>query len=499
MNPELNKKKEDSDVKQQHSRSPSRDSSLKNAPLLQRTTSLEEVVENLKKSDIESATLSTRDFTVNQTLQSVKPTSEVGGINFAPFMDIASSFWSKKFEEKAQELQKQVPARPSFLNVGSIDNFNLRLFQNFPSGLKFKNPKSMGSGSHSQPLTIKDSLDLINFDSSIESRKSNELKLEPEEGKINWSSAQDELLLNLAYELKCDWKSVSKHFTEKNMTPKTLKARYHHLKTVTLRNKARFSNEEDSKVLKYYEIYGTNWRAIANMLPGRTATTVKNRFYSSLRDRIKASSDSNPSISMAPRRNQTAPLRFSGLEEGSQDLEETKMAIEESNMRKSKENSMKPRSMIDTSEKRRNEFEFECDQFFAFDSFSPDKAWKNLNNVAFEENPYENFPFFNFHESNLQLTGHGRQFSSPNKNLPRLEDILSRDVARRYDQEKQEGYDDDIFKEEEIPEGRRRDDKIEEEEESGNVGQEYFFNHAPNQLDSLFFEKPNKNPYEKWE
>jgi len=495
MNPELHKKKEDSDVKQQHSRPPSRDLSLINSPVIQRTTSLEEVVESLKKADPESTILSTRDLTVNQTLQSVKPATDEGGINFGHFMDIASSFWSKRFEEKAQELQKQGPARPSVLNVGSIDSFNLRLFQNFPSGLKFKNPRGTASVSQSQPLTIKDSLDLINFDSSVESRKSNELLLEPE-GKINWSSAQDELLLNLAYELKCDWRSVSKHFSDKNITPKALKERYHHLKTVTLRNKARFSNEEDSKVLKYYEIYGTNWRAIANMLPGRTATTVKNRFYSALRDRIRASSDRSPS--MAPRRNQTAPLKFSGLEESPQDLEEAKMMIEESNMRKCKENSMKPRSMIDASEKRRSEYEFECDQFFAFDSFSPEKAWKNANNIAIEDNPYENYPFFNFHEGNLQLASYGKQFSSPNKNLPRLEDILSKDAGGIHYYEKQEGYDDDIFKKEEIgmsPEGRRRHDKIEEEEEDG---QGNFLNQAPNQFDSLFFGQTDQSPDTKW-
>lgn len=51
-------------------------------------------------------------------------------------------------------------------------------------------------------------------------------------------------------------------------------------------SKNKFSQAEDEIIIKYFKIYGTVWSKIAKLIPGRTADTIKNRFYTSLKKRI---------------------------------------------------------------------------------------------------------------------------------------------------------------------------------------------------------------------
>jgi hypothetical protein len=47
-------------------------------------------------------------------------------------------------------------------------------------------------------------------------------------------------------------------------------------------NKNSFENLEDDIIIKQFKIIGKKWSIIANYLPGRTACSVKNRWYSYL-------------------------------------------------------------------------------------------------------------------------------------------------------------------------------------------------------------------------
>jgi len=484
MNIGLKNTKEDPTVKQQQNSkqlvSPT-SNPLIDPPLIRRTTSLEEIVEKAKKESPERSLPSAEILTNNQTLKSGIP-SEEEGMSFDHFMDIASSFWSRKFEEKAQELKKKGPKEPLFLNIEALSSINLQDF-----GIMLKAPENMASISHSHQSAR--NLGAINIVPEIEPKNSLELFNESEDKipqDLQWNSSQDELLLSLAYELKCDWKTISKQFNETKVTPRALRARYNYLKSITLPNKARFSHEEDSKVLKYYEIYGTNWRAVANMLPGRTTTAVKNRFYSALRDKIKAASDS--SVPIKARRTRTVPSKFSFLELSPKDPEGKEMAIEENDM-KMKEIVTKPRSMIDTYEKRSGEFEFECDQFFAFDNVL--QGGENQDEVVLEHNNATNF-------ENIHSYPPGRDGAETKYN------VLYQDLYTDFSNQKIQAQPRNFFEEEEEEEKKEMIRIVFEEEvmgENNRQGDLDPLNPASSQFGSLFFdfpEKIDKGPYGKW-
>ncbi len=170
-------------------------------------------------------------------------------------------------------------------------------------------------------------------------------------------------MLELAYNLKFDWQKVVRAFPEKKVPVKALKDRYRKLHSVTLGNKARFSNEEDAKILRYYHMYGTKWAAMANMLPGRTALAIKNRFYSSLRTQIKKScSHQSPPVSSTLN---STPLIFPNLAQ----MRSKSFTTETSNF-ELKEADL-PSTVISNSNRPTDAHtlqSFDCDSFFDFQS-----------------------------------------------------------------------------------------------------------------------------------
>ena len=186
-----------------------------------------------------------------------------------------------------------------------------------------------------------------------------------------WDPSHDDLLLELAYTLKFDWQRVARAFPEKKVPVKAFKERYRKLHSVTLGNKARFSNEEDNKILKYYHMYGTKWTAMANMLPGRTALAIKNRFYSSLRTQLKKScSHQSPPASSTLN---STPLTFPNLAQvrsKSFTTETSAFELKEADLSSTViSNSNRP---IDTHTLQC----FDCDSFFDFQStqYPPEEA-----------------------------------------------------------------------------------------------------------------------------
>jgi len=47
-----------------------------------------------------------------------------------------------------------------------------------------------------------------------------------------------------------------------------------------LKRKTRFTHREDLILVRYYQVFGCDWEAVSQFLPGRASNVVKNRFYS---------------------------------------------------------------------------------------------------------------------------------------------------------------------------------------------------------------------------
>jgi len=101
------------------------------------------------------------------------------------------------------------------------------------------------------------------------------------EGKI-WTEENDQLLLRLAVQYKCDWKKVSRKFKKRNkkVTPNFLKIRYKELIAAPVHRRTKFSHVEDLMLAKYFNQYGPNWNQIASHFKKRTGIMLKNRYYS---------------------------------------------------------------------------------------------------------------------------------------------------------------------------------------------------------------------------
>jgi len=247
---------------------------------------------------------------------------------FDHFVDIASNFWSKKFDEKAKELQSETLSEifsPHTLSQVEVFDFN--------------------TGSHPQ----------------INQEISTDLSSDKFIDNFKWDSSLDEILLELAFQFKCDWPVIAKKFPESRISPKLLKDRYRDLFDVTLANKQRFTADEDRRILKYFQKYGTNWRAISNMIPGRAPTTIKNRFYSSLRNRVQRySSDKTPLTSSKAIRPIFSDLP--SLRRGS--FEDLSFNIQEQSLLKV---NFLPHVQQQQVKQNVEQF-YDCDKFFAFDS-----------------------------------------------------------------------------------------------------------------------------------
>jgi hypothetical protein len=263
--------------------------------------------------------------------------------NFNHFVDIASNFWTKKFDEKAKELQSETLSEifsPSTLSQVEVFDF-----------------AGINTGSHPQ----------------INQEISTDLSADKFIDNFKWDSSLDEILLELAFQSKCDWAAIAKKFPESRISPKILKDRYRDLFNVTLANKQRFTADEDRRIIKYFQKYGTNWRAISNMLPGRAPTTIKNRFYSSLRNKVQRySSDKTPITSSKAIRPIFSDLPT--LRRGS--FEDLSFNIQEQSLLKV--------NFIPQVKQNVEQF-YDCDKFFAFENNNSYEA----KTCEMTEEPYD--------------------------------------------------------------------------------------------------------------
>ena len=101
--------------------------------------------------------------------------------------------------------------------------------------------------------------------------------------KAFWTEENIKKLMEWADQLKQDWKRIAKKFRTKHVTPTIVRNKYREIKYNEAPLREKFTHEEDLLIAKYYNIYGLQWKKIAEHLKARTHIMVKNRFYSHIK------------------------------------------------------------------------------------------------------------------------------------------------------------------------------------------------------------------------
>jgi hypothetical protein len=118
---------------------------------------------------------------------------------------------------------------------------------------------------------------------STKRTKKNQKKYIPVNSRVEWSKEEDSLILELVCKYGNCWKEISKHL--KGRTCKMIRGRYINFLRSDV-NKNKFSTEEDFKIAELYLQYGPKWSLLANLMNGRTADMIKNRYHSKIKKNI---------------------------------------------------------------------------------------------------------------------------------------------------------------------------------------------------------------------
>jgi len=102
-----------------------------------------------------------------------------------------------------------------------------------------------------------------------------------------WTSQDDQILLEYVERYRNDWKKVFREFKKrnKNVTIAYLKNKYRFIKTTPFELRVRFTHHEDLLIAKYVNMLGKKWDEIASYFHNRTPIMIKNRYYSFIKKR----------------------------------------------------------------------------------------------------------------------------------------------------------------------------------------------------------------------
>ena len=101
--------------------------------------------------------------------------------------------------------------------------------------------------------------------------------------QVRWSSTEDNQIRELIAQYGERWTLLSKIVGTR--TGKQIRDRYNNYLRSDITN-AKFTQEEDSKLLELFEEFGNKWTQIAEYMPGRTEGQVKNRYHSYLKKNL---------------------------------------------------------------------------------------------------------------------------------------------------------------------------------------------------------------------
>eukprot|EP00299_Pterocystis_sp_00344_P012568 c6053_g1_i1.p1 GENE.c6053_g1_i1~~c6053_g1_i1.p1 ORF type:complete len:303 (-),score=67.17 c6053_g1_i1:69-926(-) len=127
----------------------------------------------------------------------------------------------------------------------------------------------------------------------------------PMQTKIFWSPEEDKLLQHLVETLgPRNWSLLAKSFT--NRIGKQCRERWHNHLNPQVRKDA-WTEYEDQIILQQVQLIGTKWAAISQHLPGRTDSSIKNRYHSHLKRFTVQAENSNQTNRNSPESAATPP------------------------------------------------------------------------------------------------------------------------------------------------------------------------------------------------
>jgi hypothetical protein len=98
-----------------------------------------------------------------------------------------------------------------------------------------------------------------------------------------WTLEEDEKLSGLARDLNYDWRKITQFFPSRNSSEVEQRWRQ---RIDPSTKKTSWSKEEDIVLESMYQKFGGKWKIIANYLPGRLPSSIKNRFYGKIHKQI---------------------------------------------------------------------------------------------------------------------------------------------------------------------------------------------------------------------
>ena len=185
------------------------------------------------------------------------------------YVAISVEFWSQKFNKTFGKLSSEKSAPPS----------KSKMIDTIQGGAPIPLIKELGvlnSINFEPKMRLGDNLAVLS-----EQKPDKSIKRE------KWGPVEDQTLLKLAIELNEDWQLIAQRLSRFKVSAKVLRDHHEKLQTQILPEKRRFTEDEDVQILKYYKKFGPKWKLIASKLYRRTSASIKSRFYSNLRYRIK--------------------------------------------------------------------------------------------------------------------------------------------------------------------------------------------------------------------
>ena len=123
----------------------------------------------------------------------------------------------------------------------------------------------------------------------IEPTEGSDCKNKKKRTRVKWTQNEDKLLIELVGYYGEDWNAIAQNFPSKSV--KNLEKRWKNRYDPNMRH-SNWTPEEDNKIIDMFAAIGGKWIKIAREFPGRSADSIKNRYYSVLRKHPNLNSSS---------------------------------------------------------------------------------------------------------------------------------------------------------------------------------------------------------------